>query len=198
MPVEAFPLTWPDGWPRTNQQSRGWSRFKTGYLAAYDNLTSQLRLLGASNVVISSNAPLRRDGKPYTDAMNDQLVDPGVAVYFRLKGEPRVMARDGHPTPAENLHAIGHVIEALRSIDRHGGSYMMTRAFSAFAALPAPGSARPWREILGFHGVQLPTKQSVDEVWKTLAKKAHPDAGGSDRAMAELNQARSDALKEIG
>ncbi len=196
MTAEAYPLAWPDGWPRAKNRSQ--SCFQTGYMAAYDNLMNQLRLLGASDVVISSNAPLRRDGRPYTDAMTDELPDPGVAVYFRLKTEPRVMARDGHFTPAENLHAIGHVIEALRSIDRHGGSYMMTRAFAAFAALPPPASKRPWREVLGFHGIQLPAKSDVDRAWRDFAKKKHPDAGGSAEAMSELNQARADAPKEIG
>lgn len=194
----AFPLVWPAGWPRTPVARRASSKFKTGYTDAYDNLMSQLRLLGAANAVVSSNAPLRRDGRPYTDAMTDRLEDPGVAVYFQIKGEPRVMARDGHPLPAENLHAIGHVIESLRAIDRHGGSYMMTRAFSAFAALPAPGSKKPWRDVFGFHDVQLPPKSRIEQAWRDLAKKAHPDMGGSAERMAELNQAKEDALREIG
>jgi hypothetical protein len=129
--------------------------------------------------------------------MNDQLDDPGVAVYFRLKSEPRVMARDRHPMPAENLHAIGHVIEALRSIDRHGGGYMMARAFSAFTALPAPDRAKPWRDVLGFAPQQNPGKTAIDAAFRERARKAHPDSGGSDARMAELNRAREEAYREV-
>jgi len=195
----AYPLTWPDGWPRIPAQNRERSRFRTSYAGAFDNLMNELSLLGASSIVVSSNAPLRRDGRPYTDAMADDLDDPGVAVWFLLRGEPRVMARDGHPTPAENLHAIGHVIGHLRGLERHGGAYMMTRAFSAFAALPAPTgqSKRSWREILGFHDIQLPCKAAIDHAWREKARAAHPDAGGSNDAMAELNRARAEALAEL-
>lgn len=195
--IAAFPLSWPDGWPRTRPNHRKTSRFQTKYADAYDNLLSQLRLLGATSVTISSNAPTRRDGRPYTEAMNDALDDPGVAVYFTLPTGQRVMARDGHPTPAENLHAIGHVIEHLRGIERHGGSYMMARAFSAFEALPAPGAKRPWRDVMEF-GDRAVSADDVTSRFKAFAKQRHPDAGGSHEAMAELTRARDEAMKEIG
>lgn len=201
MTVSAHPLTWPDGWPRTKAKDRKVTRFTTGYAAAYDNLMTQLRLLGASSVTISSNAPLRRDGRPYTDAMTDNLNDPGVAVYFSLPSGQRVMARDGHPTPAENLHAIGHVIEYLRGIERNGGSYMMARAFSTFEALPAPGAKRPWREVLDLNSSDGPrvTAEVVHARYRRLASIRHPDVpSGSHEAMAELNAARDEALEEIG
>lgn len=189
----AFPLAWPDGWPRTERRQRKTSKFRTRYADAYDNLQRELTLLGARGVIVSSNAPLRRDGRPYTEAMEDDLDDPGVAVYFTLAGDAQVMARDGHPTPAENLHAIGHVIAAIRSIERHGGSFMMKRAFTGFAALPAPGK-RHWSEVLG-----VPAGASLDEIeaaYRSKAKAAHPDTGGSDSAMAEINAARVAARKE--
>ncbi len=191
----AFPLSWPEGWPRTLASQRSTSRFRTRYADAYDNLVRQLTLMGATQVVISSNAPLRRDGRPYTEAMEDDIADPGVAVYFRVGRDDRAMARDGHPTPAENLHAIGHVIEALRSIERHGGSFMMRRAFSGFAALPAPAS-RPWHEVLGVS----PTASTAEirEAHRTLIARHHPDNGGSVDVAAEINAARDAALKERG
>jgi hypothetical protein len=196
----AFPLAWPAGWPRTEARKRQSSRFRTGYLGAYDNLMAQLRMLGASGVIVSSNAPIRRDGKPYADAMKDDLADPGVAVYFTLPTGPRVMARDGHPTPAENLHAVGHVIEHLRGIERHGGGYMMERAFSAFAELPAPGAPvkRPWREVFGFAPDAVASRDLIEAGYRMIAKQRHPDApGGSHDAMAELNAARDAALREV-
>lgn len=200
MSAARFPLSWPEGWPRIPDARRAPSRFRTRYLDAYDNLMKELNLLGATGVIISSNAPLRRDGKPYSDAMTDDLEDPGVACYFTLNGEPRVMARDGHPIPAENLHAIGHVIGHLRGLERHGGSYMMSRAFAGFAALPAPGGARkrPWREVFEWPDGMGVGKGEIEVVYRAFAKERHPDKpGGSAEAMAELNRAREEALKEI-
>lgn len=196
----AYPLSWPEGWERTTPALRKPSKFKTRYAEAYDNLMRELHLLGASSIVVSTNAPLRRDGRPYTDFMEDDVDEPGVAVYFRLKGQPRVMARDGHPTPVENLHAIGHVIGHLRGLERHGGGAMMARAFDGFAALPAPGAKRPWREVLDLTSVPINdiARGTVENAYRARARAAHPDSGGSHDAMAELNRARDEALKEIG
>ena len=102
----AYPLTWPDGWPRIPAQNRERSRFRTSYAGAFDNLMNELSLLGASSIVVSSNAPLRRDGRPYTDAMADDLDDPGVAVWFLLRGEPRG-ERLGRPRMARQGAALG-------------------------------------------------------------------------------------------
>lgn len=53
-----------------------------------------------------------------------------------------------------------------------------------------------WREVM-----QLPaeavTAEQIDHQYRTLAKQRHPDAGGSNEAMAELNEAKQIALKEI-
>lgn len=193
----AYPLAWPDGWPRTPAAKRAASRFKTGYLDAFDDLVNELRLIGASGVVVSSNAPLRRDGRPYADAMKDDLDEPGVAVYWRNKaGQPRVMARDGHPTPAENLRAIGLVIEALRAIERHGGSHMMERAFAGFTALPAPGSAKPWHVVLGLQPTAK--RDEISAAHRKLINEHHPDKGGSAERAAEINRARDEGLRAAG
>ena len=41
------------------------------------------------------------------------------------------------------------------------------------------------------------TKTAIEDAYRRKAKKAHPDKGGSDWAMAELNEAKSDALRTI-
>ncbi|MDR6954200.1 hypothetical protein J2X65_003568 [Ancylobacter sp. 3268] len=199
--AEAFPLSWPEGWERTPAAQRKASKFRTRYAEAYDNLMRELGLLGASSIVVSTNAPLRRDGRPYTDFMEDDVAEPGVAVYFLLKGQPRVMARDGHPRPVENLHAIGHVIAHLRGIERHGGSAMMMKSFDGFSALPAPGAKRSWMDVLDFkpNDRSQITAEIIKSRFARLATIRHPDKpGGSHDAMSELNRARDEALKEIG
>lgn len=37
----------------------------------------------------------------------------------------------------------------------------------------------------------------IERAYREKAKRAHPDHGGSDAAMAELNEARAAGLKEL-
>lgn len=190
----AFPLAWPDGWPRTpeTQRQRN-SPFKVESNKCRRELMDELRRLGASNVVISSDVPVRQDGSPYADAARRIIRNPGVALYFTLNGRQMVMARDKFERVEDNLRSIGLAIEAIRAVERHGGATMMERAFAGFAALPPPRS--PF-DVLG-----VPPTASIDDIeraFKTKARRAHPDAGGSTALMAELNAARDQALKMRG
>lgn len=193
--TEAYPLAWPEGWPRTSMGKRGSSRFgKNLGFNQIRELQAELRRLGARHVVISSNVPIRQNGLPYASESKRRYDDPGVAVYFTLKGKQLSMARDSYYTPWENIRSLVLAIEAIRSIERHGGSTMMDRAFSGFTALPKPGGAN-WWEVL-----QVPrtvSRATVEAKFRELARDRHPDKGGSDDQMAELNRARQQALQEI-
>lgn len=83
---------------------------------------------------------------------------------------------------------------------RHGGLHIVRATFRGFTALPAPSSnKRTWREVMKFTAdVLRPNRDMVEQRYRELAKERHPDAGGSDEAMTELNHARAEALKEIG
>lgn len=201
----AFPLAWPEGWPRTPPHQRSQTHRFGGkvYSLSFDrarlDLMDELHRLGARNVILSTNVPLRNDGAPYAGAAERRLDDPGVAVYFTLKGKPLAMARDGFQHIAANMRSLFLAVEGLRQLERHGGSYMMERAFSGFLALPAPASAaRPWWAILGYISPAGITASQVETQFRYLAQQRHPDSGGSHDAMAELNAARAAALKEIG
>lgn len=111
MDVEAYPLTWPAGWKRTNARER--ARFKTTFAAARDELIRELTRMGASFPIISSNVPLRLDGLP--KARDANPYDAGVAVYFQYKGKPMVFACDRWQKVEDNLHAICLTIGAIRS-----------------------------------------------------------------------------------
>lgn len=54
-----------------------------------------------------------------------------------------------------------------------------------------------WQEVMGFGAKAKPTKAQVMERYRELAKKRHPDRGGSVAAMAALNMAKTAALKEV-
>jgi len=62
--AEAFPLQWPEGWPVTTVWKRQRANFKTSFTTARGGLMKQLKLMGARNIVLSSNLPLKRDGMP--------------------------------------------------------------------------------------------------------------------------------------
>lgn len=80
----AYPLAWPDGWPRTKPGHRlDRSRFSTTFDKARRDLLLELERLGAGSVVISSWLPLRADGQPRADAARRRIDDPGIAVGWR-------------------------------------------------------------------------------------------------------------------
>lgn len=193
--TEAFPLQWPEGWPRTVPSRRRASRFgKNLGFSQIRKLQNELQLLGARNVVISSNVPLRQDGLPYASETNRRYDDPGVAVYFTLKGKALSMARDVYYTPWENIRSLTLAINAIRSIERHGGSTMMERAFAGFAAIAPPDWKKPWREVFG---VKPDWRGDIQALYRQKARNRHPDVGGSDQLMAELNVAFSEAKREM-
>lgn len=191
--TQAYPLAWPEGWKRTPLHRQGRSRFKVTPDKARRNLLDQVRMLGALYPVISSNVPVRQDGHPYADASRRIIHDPGVAIYFELDGKAMAMACDIYQTPHENMHSLGHAIEHLRGLDRHGGGTMIERAFAGFTALPSPDAPLTWHDILGV--TPNASADQIEAAYREKAKRMHPDAGGSHEAMSELNAAREAALK---
>lgn len=191
----ANPLAWPTGWPRTKLRSR--ASFRCTFTVARQELADELDRLGAKDPILSTNLPLRLDSQPRGDATNPY--DPGVAVYFTLKGRRLVLACDRWVRVEHNVRAIAKHVDAIRGMDRWGvGS--IERAFTGYAALPAPGARpdlRPWREVLGVAWVSGFTADDVAEKFRSLARSRHPDTGGSDQAFAELARARDEALAEV-
>jgi len=198
----AYPLAWPDGWPRTKipvdgryrfkrPGARGWSEPWT-FVPARDALIEEMgRVSGLSNGVISSNFPIGKNG-PRDDK---RPADQAIAIYFARRGKPYVMACDRYLRAEDNMRSLTLAIEAMRQLERHGGGVMMERAFEGFAALAAP-SEEPWWTVLGVTATA--TRAEIEAAWRKLAAANHPDRGGSDVAMARINTARDRALAERG
>lgn len=203
--VTAHPLSWPTGWPRTPPARREPSRFyrKTANSArarkptmseAVNDLLGELRRLRVDqrDVVISSNVSVRQDGLPRSGQRAPD--DPGVAVYFRLKGEPRVLACDRWTDVGSNLRAITKHIEAVRGQERWGVG-TLEQAFRGYAALPSGDETKPWWVVLGFR--ERPNLEEARKRTRDLYHKHHPDKGGDARVFSEVVQAWNQAKKEL-
>jgi hypothetical protein len=124
----AFPLSWPQGWPRipSHRQDSGAKFGRLSFAKARDSLLDELRRLHATHVVVSTNHPVDRNGIPREGT---RIADHGVAVYFVLGGKPLVMACDRFTNAASNMRSVALAIEHLRGLQRHD-STMVERAFS--------------------------------------------------------------------
>jgi DnaJ-domain-containing protein 1 len=108
-----------------------------------------------------------------------------VTLTYQIAEEPEVrLDMANHPTAEDNLRVLYLAIEALR-LNEVRGIADVVRA--AYLALPAPARQRDPYEVLGVRPDADP--EIVDAAFRAAAKTAHPDHGGSDEAMAELNAA---------
>lgn len=201
-----YPLAWPAGRPRAKWRKPG--KFAADgkpitITVAMSRLQGEIDRLGAQHALVSSDVERRLDGgvrsgvKPH---------DPGVCLYFTLKGKPHAMACDVYSNVAQNIAALAAHIEATRAIERHGVA-TAAETLQAFQALPPPdpgqgvipmgqaGAGRPWHEVLGL----LPDADvdTVEAVYRRKARTAHPDNGGAAAEFAALTAARDQALKAI-
>jgi len=152
----------------------------------------ELRRMGATLPLISSNLRPRLDGMPYASQAQPQ--DTGVAVYFKLKGQNRVLACDKWNRIEHNLWAIRKHIESLRGQARWGVGNM-EQAFAGYTSLPEKAGGVSWWEALGV--TVNATADQISAAYREKAKTAHPDTGGSHEAMALLNEAYRMALGQL-
>lgn len=194
MTVQAYPLTWPEGLPRTERKAS--SQFRTTLSGALKNVRSALEAFGrdsskpVTDIILSSNVTLGQE----------RPADTGVAAWFTWDGAQRCIAVDRYPKTEDNLQAIYHVLEARRTEMRHGGLHIVRQTFKGFTALPAPAGQKSWRDVLGLTNIPLVNiaAATIDNKYRELAAKAHPDKpGGSTEKMAELNRARAEAKAAI-
>jgi hypothetical protein len=207
--TEAYPLQWPAGRGRRLTRKDGrfsakkavyrngnsWTETTNVTVAeALKRLQGELDRIGARYAVISSNLETRLDGLPRSG--QSEPTDPGVAVYFQLDQKPHCLPCDTYNRVAQNIAAVAAHIKATRDIERHGVA-SVAEMFAGFEALPSPDMVRPWRQVLELHREPHVTLATVEAAFRRLAQERHPDRGGSDAMMAELNVARTAAQQEL-
>lgn len=206
---QRFPLQWPAHRPRKLSHQRASGKFTADkkpitMAVAVGRLDAELVRLGGVNPTLSTDVETNLNGTPRSGR---SPADPGVCLYFSLKGKPIALACDTYSKVEQNVAALAAHIDATRAIARQGVA-TAAEMLEAFAALPPPaGSAspllRPWREVFGLQPTFPAGVDHVDALtilnsrFRDRAGKAHPDQGGSDAAMAELTAARDAAKKEL-
>lgn len=192
--IESYPLQWPAAWPRTKTPQRHGSMSRR-FGQNRNDVHRELELLGARNVVISTNMRTRLDGLLY--AKQREPEDSAVAVYFTLNGEQQCIPCDKWDNVAQNLRAVALTVEALRGLERWGAKEMVNAAFRGFKALPesvivTPYTARPWHEVLEVSPTA--SQEVIRAAYKQQLLKHHPDHGGSQQAFEQVQRAYREAM----
>lgn len=191
--TRAYPLYWPESWPRTESHKVKRAQFKDrSVFTARRELESEIRKFGGRDLIISSNLELKLDGTPRSG--QKQPADKGVAVFFERKGEPMALACDVYSSVEDNLWALVRTLEALRQIERDGSPALINRAFKGFAALPDPNT-RQWWEVLGVE--KTADDSAIRAAFIRLAKIHHPDAGGDAVVFDQVQKAYDMAIKPV-
>lgn len=202
--ITNYPLYWPTNQPRTNSYDRERARFGTrGSFSTYSGyspgrkhtinesareLEQEIRRMGGSGVIISSNLKVKSNGLPYSGQRTPD--DPGVAVYFQWHDRDLVFACDKWLSIEDNLWAIVKHIEALRGQERWGvGS--LDQAFAGYAALPDPNQLQ-WWEVLGVR--RDATNEQIKTAYRQKAMQYHPDHGGDPVMFDQVQKAYNLAI----
>ena len=189
--IKEYPLYWPQGLVRTT--ARVDSKLKTSLITAINNVKNSLTLFSkdskitVKDIIISSNVTLGTTKPP----------DAGVAVWFVWDNIQVCIAVDRYNKVEDNLQAIHHIIEARRVELRHGGLHIIRQTFKGFKGIPPAGgtSASSCWDTLGIK----PTKKESDvqAAYRGKANDLHPEKGGNAEALAQLSDARDEAIKLI-
>ena len=188
--TEAYPLTWPRGWKRAIVPGK--ARYGEWTISqAVKEVYAEIRLLGGSKVIISSNLTLNLDGS--IRGGQAQPNDRGVALYFTRGKNALCFACDKWNKVEHNIRAIALAVHSLRQLDRCGSSEILDRAFTGFIGLPAPVEP-PWYVNVS----QDAPVSIVHAAYRERVKVLHPDRGGSHEGFIQAQRAWETFRKERG
>lgn len=188
-----------EGWPgrHTPVTQRKRAQFKATYPQTLALLERELGYLKAKHVVLQvalDESQIRLDGLPYAKARPRHS---GVILAFESKHGPLSYPCDTYDHWESNLRAIALGLEALRAVDRYGVTKTGAQ-YRGWQRLDAPEPLDPAEFVsrgTGFSAEEVRLSPVVrQEAYRVRAKKLHPDAGGSNESMMQLNR----AYQELG
>lgn len=116
----------------------------------------------------------------------------GVTVRYIKGGKTVTLSLNTQERPVDNLRALYLCIEDMRMIEARG---LADTVQSAYLQLAAPAAAfDPW-ELFGLRPGA--GRDEIEAMYRVKARQKHPDAGGTDEEMAQLNAARERLLAEV-
>lgn len=118
-------------------------------------------------------------------------VNNGARVTYVLRDKSIDLSMIKQETPASNLRVLFYAIHAMRMNEVRG----MAEVFeAAYVQLAAPKQKRNPYDVL----MILPDSpiEVAEAVFRSLAKKHHPDTGGSVDTFKELNEAIEEIRRE--
>ena len=109
-----------------------------------------------------------------------------VSIRFVLRRKEVRLTMEQEWYAKDNLRRIYLALDDMRMIEVRGLGDVVQEAYLQLAA-PCGHQKRDPYEVMGIREDAPP--DLIEVVYKTLAKKLHPDTGGTAEAMAELNEA---------
>lgn len=176
-------------------------QFRSKYLDTLNGLESELTKLGAKQITVQAGfkrEQIRNDGWPYSSAKPEH---PACSVQFvDRKGNQLAFRAIKYTRYEDNLRAIAMTLEALRAVDRYGvvegeqyaGFKQIGAADPTQAGFSRQHAAAFVANMVGYSQsyVLNADKQVLDEIYRTAAKRSHPDVtGGGDQDFKSLQLA---------
>lgn len=95
----------------------------------------------------------------------------------------------------EQIRAMDAMAAQLRAEQERQRQYQQYYQQYHQAYTPPPARLSPWRQTLGITATA--TLPEAERAFRALAKRAHPDLGGSVEAMTALNAAITEARRSL-
>jgi hypothetical protein len=211
MPAVEYQFRPLSSWPGTRTRERRRATFKAGYARTLVDLERELLHLGARTAVVEAECgeeDIRQDGRIRSNA---RMRGPGIIVSFQSRHGPLRYPCDTYTDWTDNLRAIVLAMEALRAVDRYGVTkrgeqytgwkqlpggepagpeWETAEAAARFICVTAWGPSRIGPDYIESMIDPAGHKYELDIAYRAAAKKAHPDAGGSNELMSKVNRAR--------
>ena len=126
------------------------------------------------------------------EGFNQSESERTVELDYILRGKPIHLVMGKQARATDNLRVLTLAIESMRLNEKRGIAETIQ---NAYLQIEAPVRQRsPW-EVLGI--MPGSSVEVATAVWKELSKTRHPDRGGTQEQMLELNQAIENIRKGL-
>jgi hypothetical protein len=125
------------------------------------------------------------------EGYNQSEVDRTVHLTYTKEGKPVTLTMGNQARAVDNLRVLYLAVEAMRLNEKRGLGEVIQ---DAYLQLAGPAQAIDPYELLGIRP-DAPI-EVVEAAYKAKARTAHPDQGGSQEQMKQLNEAVETIRKE--